>query len=70
MRLNKLIKKIANYTKLDILNIDGSRLFPVDDDSRFTTEHKMKDLKKYRVLQIIAFTQEPGTITVYVERVK
>lgn len=70
MRLNKLIKKFANYTKVDILNIDGSRLFPVDDNSRFKTEHKIQDLKKYKVLQIIAFTQEPGTITVYVEECK
>lgn len=48
MRLNKLIKKFANYTKVDILNIDGSRLFPVDDNSRFKTEHKIQDLKNIK----------------------
>lgn len=66
MKLNKLIKKIANYNKLDILNFEGTRLFPVDKIGNF----EIKDLKKYRVKQIITFTQEPGIITVYVEKVR
>ncbi len=66
MKLNKLIKKIANYNKLDILDYDGLRLFPIDVVRNF----EIKDLKKYKVKHVIAFTQEPGTITIYVEKIK
>ena len=68
MKLNKLIKKLASFNKLDILDMTGMRLFPVGSVREFRENHE--DMKKYRILQIITFSQEPGTITVYMEEVK
>lgn len=70
MKLNKLIKRFASYTTIDILDMTGERLFPVYKVREFKANYKLEDMKKYKVLQLIAFTQEPGTITIYVEEVR
>lgn len=69
MRLNKLIKKLAGFNKLDILDMTGMRMYPVASVKEFRDNNEVIK-KKYKVLQIIAFTQEPGVITVYVEEIQ
>lgn len=70
MKLNKLINKLATYNSIDILDFTGMRMFPVCTVRDFKEQHKIEDMKKYKVKHIIAFSQEPGTVTVYVEEVK
>lgn len=69
MKLNKLIKKFTSYTSVDILDRTGKRLFPVYKVRDFKANYDLEDLKKYKVLQLIALTQEPGIVTIYVEDV-
>lgn len=63
MKLNKLIKKIPSYNRLDILDSCSKRLFPIDK----VENYEIKDFKKYRVLEITTFKSEPGVITIYVK---
>lgn len=66
MKLTKLFKKFATYTKIDLLDSEGYSLFPVSEISEF----EIKDIQKYKVCQIIAFSEEPGIVTIYVEEYK
>lgn len=63
MKLTKLFKKFAAYTKIDLLDSSGNRLLPVS----VVRDFEIKDIQKYKVQQIIAFSQEPGIVTIYVE---